>query len=120
MILSGFTCTSLANVPEDCPDTPLLENLRQEGSLRLIVTLAGDFVPETELGETEAEEQRRRIAELQDQLIAELAGTETEVLRRFDGLPLLVLVVDEPALCRLLTSELVQSVEPDDAVPPTG
>lgn len=110
-LASACTGDSPEGVPAECGTNPLFKEAQEQGSLRVIVRLAGDFRSEAELGETEILNQRRRIAELQDQLVRQLAGTEAELLRRFERLPLLVFMVDEVALCRLLTSSLVESVE---------
>lgn len=105
---------------ENCPEDPLVERVRQEGTLRVLVTLELDVTPEAELTEQEVEEQRRRIDEIQDQLLAELEGTDAEVVRRFERFAMLSLRVGEPAVCRLLTSQLVRDVQEETAEPPTG
>jgi hypothetical protein len=121
MFLLGACTSGLSSgEPDDCADSPLLAQIRQESNLRLIVQLAGDFVSEVELDAEAVQEQRKRISDAQDQLLAQLNGTEFGLLRRFEDLPLLVVEVEEPALCVLLTSDLVGSVERDDAEPPTG
>lgn len=113
--LSGSFTQGCANMePEDCADSPLLDEVRTQGSLRVIIHLAGDFQSEDELGEEEVLAQRQRIIELQDRLLEDLAGTEVQVIRRFTSFPLVVLVVGEEALCLLLTSDLVAGVEKDE------
>lgn len=96
-----------------CPESPLREAVRREGSLHLIVRLQLDTRPEAELTGEEALEQRRTIAELQDRLLADLAGTGVDVMRRYERLPLLAVHVHEPAVCLLLRSPLVRSMELD-------
>lgn len=105
---------------DQCPDSPLLEEVRNTGTLRLVVTLDVDFDPQILADPEKAAEQRRKIAESQEQLIAELEKTEAEVLRRYNNLPQLALRVEEPALCHLLTSPLVQGIQVDVPDPPAS
>ena len=97
----------------ECPEDPLLERLREEGTLRVIVTL------EMDLRDTaDRDERRAAVAEAQDRILAELESTGAELIRRFGNFPQLVLRVDEAALCYLLTSPLVESIHVDEADPP--
>jgi hypothetical protein len=111
-------CTNME--PEACPDSPLVDEVRRQGTLRVIVHLAGEYSPESELGEEEALAQRQRIQETRDQLVGQLAGTTFEVARSFESVPQVVLNVGEEAMCRLLISELVESIEKDTVDRATG
>ena len=121
LFLSGSSTQGCANMePQTCADSPLLDEVRTQGSLRVIVHLAGDFQSEDELGEEEVLAQRQRILRLQDRLLEDLAGTDVQVIRRFTSLPLVVLLVGEDALCLLLTSDQVDGVEKDERDFPSG
>ena len=105
---------------QDCQDSPLRETARQDGGVRLIVHLAGDFRPETALSADEMMAQRSEISSRQDQILQELQGTDFTLVRRFDVLPIIVLRVDETGFCRLAASEHVDRLEEDKPEPPTG
>lgn len=113
-----FACSTAPT--QECPDDPLLDRVQQEETLRVIVTLNLETTPESELTEQEVEEQRQRIREIQDELIAELEGTDAEVIRRYERFAILALGVGETALCRILTSGLVRDVEEDQPDSPSG
>lgn len=76
-------------------------------------------MPEADLDSDAVEAQRRRIQMIGDQLWTDLSGTKGRRVRRFDGMPLIVLTIDEPARCQLASSELVASVQLDEPVPPS-
>jgi hypothetical protein len=77
-------------------------------------------VREGELDDVERARQRQAISDLQDRLLDELRGTDVDVVRRYEMRPQLALRVDEPALCRLLVSELVRALQRDTPEPPAG
>jgi hypothetical protein len=108
------------SLPDDCPEEPLRDAIREQGRLPVIVTLELEAVPEAGLTEPEAAARRRRIAELREALIAELERFDVEVLRTYERFPLLALEVDEAALCHLLVSPMVRSVDLARADPPGG
>lgn len=95
----------------DCAESPLLDEVQRDGEIRVIVSVA------TEPGRSTDPD---HVAELEEQLLAELEPTSYEVVRRMSGIPILALRVHEAALCRLLESEFVEGVRKDVAVPPTG
>jgi hypothetical protein len=101
-----------------CPDGPLLQGVREAGSVRVIVGLALEVRPEAELTAAAAAAQRQRIAAAQDSLLAELGTEGITVIRRYQRLPQLALQVDETRLCRLLASARVASVHADREDPP--
>ncbi len=118
-VLGCSACSVSATGGNDvCEESPLILDVRESGSLRVIVRLTGEFPAESELDSAQVEAQRRRIADLQDRVIAGLDTTRVQVIRRFEEMPLLVLVVDEPTLCHLLESDLVATVQPDRPEPP--
>jgi hypothetical protein len=103
-----------------CPEDPLRDEVRTEGHIRILVALEMDLVREGELDDVERARQRQAISDLQDRLLDELRGTDVDVVRRYEMRPQLALRVDEPALCRLLVSELVRALQRDTPEPPAG
>jgi hypothetical protein len=103
-----------------CPEDPLREEVRTEGHIRILVALEMDVVREGDLDEVERARQRQAISDLQDRLLGELRSTDVDVVRRYELRPQLALRVDEPALCRLLVSELVRALQQDTPEPPAG
>lgn len=102
------------------PATPGL-SVTPGGVLPVIVTLAGDFVPEGELADDAARlEQRRRIRAAQDAVLEELGADRVGNVRRFAYTPQLALTVDAAALARLLRSPRVAAVQEDTAQPTMG
>ena len=108
LLFATVGCAPLPLVQDRCQDHPLYAELASapEGTVRVVVTLvheAGDDV-----------------VQLQDQLLAMLEGSEHEVVRRYEHLPLITLEVAEAAFCRLASSPLVQAMQLDEAVGPAG
>lgn len=86
------------------------------GTLPVIVTLTGTFVPEGELADESARlAQRRAIKAAQDAVLAELPSSGVRAVRRFAYTPQLALTVDAAALDRLLRSQRVAAVQEDTA-----
>jgi hypothetical protein len=115
LVLLAPDCTGIASggAPGDrCPDGPLLEAVRQAGTVRVIIGLALDIRPEADLTPQEVSDQRDRIATEQDRVLAEV-GADSRVVRRYERLPQLALEVSEAGLCRLLASPSVRSVQLD-------
>ena len=98
-----------------CRENPLIDAVRRGESMRVIARLVGAFRSEAELNPAAILLQRQAIASQQDRVLQSLQGMSYQLIRRFVELPLLVLVVDEAALCRLLTTDLVVTVERDAA-----
>lgn len=109
LLLAALTCTTQpmdAN-RERCAEHPLFAALAASGgrTLGVVVTLrpAEGVAP----------------AALQRRLLAELQDAEHTVLRRSDNFPIITLAVGEEAFCRVVTSDLVESVERDSPEPTT-
>ena len=96
---------------------PAVRTAAAAGPVRVIVELriTPAFTPEGNLASPAAvEAQRRAIAQAQDDLIANLAGTSFSVARKFDGLPMMALEIGADALARLeAAGTLVTRVLPD-------
>ncbi|WP_328988915.1 hypothetical protein OG394_22065 [Kribbella sp. NBC_01245] len=105
--------------PSAEPSAQLLEQVRRKGHLRVIVTLAVQVTPEGNLPDQRAvREQRQAIATAQTDLLDDLRAYAVRDPQRFVSSPLLVLVVDEPALRHLLASPRVAAIQEDIAEPP--
>ncbi len=87
----------------------LLVKATRQGSLRVIVEVLPDGpAPPT----------REAIAQAQDRVIQELAGTDHRVLRRFATIPFLGLAVSADALRRLAGSLFVAGIREDMVLRP--
>jgi hypothetical protein len=105
----------------DPSPTTLVSKIPPGGTLPVIVTLAGAFVPEGELADEPARlAQRRAIKAAQDAVLAELPSSGVRAVRRFAYTPQLALTVDAAALERLLRSQRVAAVQEDTAQSQTG
>lgn len=89
-----------------CDEHPLYSRLveSEDSSLRVIVTLDTAEVAEA--------------AQRQDRLLAQLEGTNYDVIRRSSNFPIITLRVREDAFCRLVTSTLVAAIQQDVPEPP--
>lgn len=107
LLAASFALLTVACTGGEEANTPLLDQVRQEGSLAVIVTLA--VSPE-----------KQQIAQAQTALLDELGKFDVRNVRRFTYTPLLALVVDEPALRHLLGSPRVAAIQEDTADPSHG
>ncbi len=121
---SGESTTSSTRSPQapsasptqQSPSGSLASRISPGGSLRVIVTLAGSFVPEGELPDEAARvAQRSAISDAQSAVLKELAPTRVSAIRRFAYTPQLALTVDAAALEQLLRSQRVAAVQEDTA-----
>ncbi|MEV0806311.1 hypothetical protein [Micromonospora sp. NPDC050200] len=107
---------SAPGVPAPAPSRSLIDAVRRDGTLRVIVTLAAPYTPEANLSGPDAvRRQRAAIAAAQDRLLDELRPLQARVHARYEHTPQLALTVNEAALLRLLASPLVGSVQQDAA-----
>jgi hypothetical protein len=115
--------TSSTSSTSSTPSSPgeLVSRIPPGGTLRVIVTLSGSFVPEGQLPDEAARQaQRRAISAAQTAVLDELASTRVSDVRRFAYTPQLALTVDATALERLLRSRRVAAVQEDTAQSQTG
>lgn len=113
---SSGESTTPGTEPSPTLQTTLLSKVPPGGTLRVIVTLTGPFVPEGELADEPARlAQRRAIKAAQDAVLAELPSSGVRAVRRFAYTPQLALTVDAAALERLLRSPRVAAVQEDTA-----
>jgi hypothetical protein len=118
--LAPSVCVALMMTPNLCHpnETIVPDALRQkaydEGTVRVIVQLRLNTLPEGELSSADAvASQRRAIASAQSAVLTELAGTSYRVMRIFETIPFLALDVSPGALQALERSALVVGMEED-------
>src|SRR5829696_7170584 len=76
----------------------LLQKSQKDGSVRVIVHLSTDFVPEGRLSRPEVANQRAEIASAQAGLQRDLQGTGYQTLRQYDTIPFIALDSSPQAL----------------------
>jgi hypothetical protein len=108
--------------PEAAQRNKIREDMRQKvrerGVLGVIVGLNEPWKPLGSLTPAERIARQKAIIAAQDQLLAELAGTQYRLIRLFIYDADLVLEVGPDALAVLENSNLVETVEDDTPVPP--
>ena len=97
----------------------MLQKAEREGSIRAIVGLRTEFVPEGRLNRAEAAAQRRGIENVGQELRAELAGTGFRTLREYDTVPYIALSLSPRAFRAVQNSPRVTTIQEDVAVPAT-
>jgi hypothetical protein len=119
MIVIAGACVAVAQQGGSDKGPKVPEQLRRKAAdrvVRVIVDLNVSVEPEEKLTTEGRERQRQRIAEAQDRLLADLAGTSYKAPRRLVKLPGLVLSVGADALAVLEKSTLVKKVTEDISV----
>jgi subtilisin len=115
---SAPSATSGNSEQEGTPDTPhLLQKAERERSVRVIVRLRTDFVPEGRLGRTEAADQRDGIESAQAGLQEQLRGTGYQTLREYETVPYIALKLTPQALRAVQDSPRATTIQEDVAVP---
>ena len=94
----------------------LLQEAEQAGSVRAIVRLRTDFVPQGRLSRAEAADQQTAIGTAQAGLRAELQGTGYQTLREFETVPFIVLELTPEAIRAAQASPRVSSIVEDRAL----
>ena len=98
----------------ETPDSShLLQKAEREGSVRVIVRLRTDFVPEGRLDRPEVADQRDEIESAQAGLQENLQETEYQTLREYETVPFIALKVSPGALQAIQRSPLVADVVED-------
>ena len=97
--------TSANSEHDETPNSSnLLQKAQREGSVRVIVRLRTDFVPEGGLDRTEVSDQRDEIEGAQAGLQEDLQGTEYQTLREYETIPYVALNLSPQALGTLQRS----------------
>jgi subtilisin len=106
--------TSANSEHDETPNSSnLLQKAQREGSVRVIVRLRTDFVPEGGLDRTEVSDQRDEIEGAQAGLQEDLQGTEYQTLREYETIPYVALNVSPQALQTLQRSSLATDIVED-------
>jgi subtilisin family serine protease len=96
----------------------LLEKAQSTGSIRVIVKLDVDFMPEGHIfSPFAANSQRNRIAQAQDRVLKRLDAFQSRPARRFKHIPYFAVQVNAEALADLLANPLVLDIVEDVPVP---
>jgi subtilisin len=91
----------------------LLQKAEREGSVRVIVGLSTDFMPEGRLSRAEVADQRDAVQSAQAGLQEDLQGTGYQTLRQYDTIPYIALNVSSRALQELQRSPRVTGIMED-------
>jgi hypothetical protein len=97
----------------------LLQQAEQEGSVRVIVHLSTDFVPEGRLSRPEVANQRAQIASAQAGLQSDLQGSGYQTLREYDTIPFIALDLSPQALQAAQRSPHVTDILEDRLAQPS-
>lgn len=95
----------------------LLERAQQEGSIRAIVGLRTDFVPEGRLSRPQAVDQQNGIESAGAGLQADLAGTGYRTLREYETVPYIALKLTPEAFRAVQRSPRATTIQEDVSVP---
>jgi subtilisin family serine protease len=110
---------AMAVAPRSPEADQMLREAEREGSIRVIVGLRTDFVPEGRLNRAAAADQRNGIERVGTGLRSELAGTGYRTLREYDTVPYIALDLPPQAFRAVQSSPRVTSIQEDVAVPAT-
>ncbi|OPY64696.1 MAG: Subtilisin E precursor [Syntrophorhabdus sp. PtaU1.Bin050] len=120
----GYAQTASANeakVTSPGGYSQIHSKVQSKGTVKIIVKVRAPFTPECMLKEKDTYDQRAMTAQVQDQLIAELAaaGHKPADVYKYQYVPYIAMTVDSAALDALLSSSDVETVEEDIPVPPS-
>ena len=106
--------TSANSEQDETPNSShLLQKAQREGSVRVIVRLRTDFVPEGRLDGIEVADQRDEIESAQAGLQGSLQGTGYQTLREYETIPYIALNVSPQALQAIQRSSLATDIVED-------
>ncbi len=106
--------TSANSEQDETPNSShLLQKAQREGSVRIIVRLRTDFVPEGRLDGIEVADQRDEIESVQAGLQESLQGTGYQTLREYETIPYIALSVSPQALQAIQRSTLATDIVED-------
>ena len=93
----------------------LSRKAQAEGAIQVIVELTVPWRSDVKLHSSEMLTQNKAIAAAQNQLLAELAGTNYKVIRRLERIPVIALEVNFYALTLVGNSDIVATVTENQA-----
>lgn len=100
--------------------TALIERAREQGTVRIIVTLGVPWKPEGELPDEAAiTAQRKAIADAQAALTKRLESFNVSDITAFQFIPSMAMAVDVPALELIIADPMVQSIQEDALASPS-
>ncbi|MGH7411944.1 MAG: S8 family peptidase [Candidatus Methylomirabilis sp.] len=109
-----LVCMAVGNATAGVVPVDLYHEAARKGSVRVIVQLGGNALPEGRLKDAEAvASQRQAIAVRRSRLMTELATTRHRMIREFETIPFVALEVWPDAMSLLETSPHVMAVEED-------
>jgi hypothetical protein len=122
LALTGSLLSPAALIAEDEKIPPgVAAQAANDGGTPVLVGLDVPWQRESTLSDDAILLQRQAISLVQDQLLSELAGTQYRVVRRYQVIPGIALVIGSDALAVLKKSTNVTNVLPDKpARPPAG
>ena len=110
---TGLTASGTTPAPS-ASNQALIDAVREDGSVRVILSLTVPYSPEADLPDADAvRRQRAGIADAQRRVLDELARYRADVNARYERWPQLALTVDEAALRHVLASPLVAAIQHD-------
>ncbi|MGE0132830.1 MAG: S8 family serine peptidase [Blastocatellales bacterium] len=96
------------------------ESGKEDGVVRVIIGLRGDFDPEDKLtGRKDVQIRREKISRAQDALLSKLFVREIGSIKRFRTIPYIVVELDETGLEQLRAAGEVESIAEDKHDPPS-
>jgi subtilisin family serine protease len=96
------------------------ESGKEDGVIRVIIGLRGDFEPEDkQTGRKGVQVRREKISRAQDELLSKLFVPDLGSIKRFRTIPYIVVELDETGLEQLLAASEVESVTEDKHDPPS-
>ena len=113
VIAEGHRGAEIAAAEQNRISQNMWQRVREKGLLVVIVQLNVPWKPQAQLSPQERIAQGEAIVAAQDQLLAQLAGTEYTLLRRLSYTATLGLYVGPDALAVLENSNLVRTVIED-------
>lgn len=116
---AGDPAPVIDSTREQPTDADIAEVAGAEGRARVIVSLRSRITPEGALDPAEVTTQREEIRAAQDELIADLAGTDARVVRTFDTIPAVSVELTPEGVDSLATSEVVATVTREVPARPT-
>jgi subtilisin family serine protease len=108
--------------PPTAPGLPSLDELAAQagadGTVSVIVGLDTPVQAEGRLDAAAVADQRGRIAQTRDQVLADVAGTSATVTQEYETLPFVAVEVDQAGLDALAASDAVKGIYDNTPVPP--
>ena len=113
--LDSHTLVPMSPKKREQISNSLSAKMKAQGSVRLLVTLTGKFVPEGELSNfSSITNQQSSIESAQESILSGLSSDSILSSYKFETIPVLFVEVDEAGLAQLVTSKRVSHIEEDE------